>query len=43
MKMRKLGKRGLEVSELGLGCMGMTAFYGDRDDAESTKTLERGL
>ena len=35
MKKRKLGRQGLEVSALGLGCMGMSEFYGPRDEAES--------
>src|SRR5580658_5171356 len=43
MKKRKLGKQGLEVSELGLGCMGMSQFYGPRDDHESAATLERAI
>src|SRR5207248_8156910 len=43
MKKRKLGRQGLVVSELGLGCMGMSEFYGPRDDAESSATLERAL
>ena len=33
----------LEVSALGLGCMGMSAFYGDRDDDESVRTIHRAL
>ncbi len=41
MKTRTLGK--LEVSALGLGCMGMSAFYGDRNDELSLKTLDRAL
>jgi aryl-alcohol dehydrogenase-like predicted oxidoreductase len=41
MKKRKLGD--LEVSELGLGCMGMSAFYGSTDDAESIATIHRAL
>jgi aryl-alcohol dehydrogenase-like predicted oxidoreductase len=42
MKKRTLGQ-GLEVSELGLGCMGMSAFYGSRDDDESIATIHRAL
>jgi aryl-alcohol dehydrogenase-like predicted oxidoreductase len=43
MKKRKLGDKGPEVSAIGLGCMGMSAFYGDRDDQESVATLHRAL
>src|SRR5208282_2869909 len=43
MEKRKLGAQGLEVSELGLGCMGMSQFYGPRDDIESIATLERAI
>jgi aryl-alcohol dehydrogenase-like predicted oxidoreductase len=43
MEKRKLGSQGLEVSELGLGCMGMSQFYGPRDDAESNATLDRAI
>ncbi len=43
MEKRKLGTQGLEVSELGLGCMGMSQFYGPRDDTESIATLERAV
>ncbi len=43
MKTMTLGRQGLEVSVEGLGAMGMSAFYGDRDDAESTATLNRAL
>src|SRR5690349_16048469 len=43
MDTRKLGSQGLEVSELGLGCMGMSAFYGGGDDDESTATIHRAL
>jgi len=42
MNKRKLGQ-GLEVSPLGLGCMGMSEFYGPRDDAQSLQVLERAL
>ena len=43
MQTRKLGQQGLEVSALGLGCMGMSDFYGDRDEAESVATINRAL
>ena len=40
---RKLGTSGLEVSALGLGCMGMSDAYGDYDDGRSLRTLERAV
>src|SRR5215471_18268699 len=42
-KKRRLSARGPEVSEMGLGCMGMSEFYSGRDDAESTATIHRAL
>jgi len=43
MQKRKLGRQGLTVSAQGLGCMGMSEFYGPRDEAESLATLDRAL
>lgn len=43
LKKRKLGRQGLEVSELGLGCMGMSQSYGTRNDPESIATLHRAI
>ena len=43
MQIRELGRNGLKVSALGLGCMGMSEFYGDTDDAESIATIHRAL
>ena len=43
MKTRTLGPNGPTVSALGLGCMGMSDFYGTRDDAESVRTVHRAL
>jgi aryl-alcohol dehydrogenase-like predicted oxidoreductase len=43
MQTRRLGTQGLTVSAVGLGCMGMSAFYGSFDDAESTATIHRAL
>jgi len=43
MQKRTLGTQGLTVSELGLGCMGMSDFYAGRDDQESIDTIHRAL
>src|SRR5580765_5471873 len=46
MQMRKLGRNGLEVSAIGLGCMGMSFAYGrpeERDERESIATIHRAI
>jgi aryl-alcohol dehydrogenase-like predicted oxidoreductase len=43
VQVRKLGTQGLAVSVLGLGCMGMSEFYGPGDDAESIATIQRAI
>lgn len=43
MKYRTLGKSGIKLSALGLGCMGMSEFYGPGDDEESTATIHRAV
>ncbi|MDI3263279.1 aldo/keto reductase [Aerosticca soli] len=43
MQQRRLGRQGLVVSAMGLGCMGMSEFYGKGDEAESIATIHRAL
>jgi aryl-alcohol dehydrogenase-like predicted oxidoreductase len=43
MQQRTLGSQGLKVSAIGLGCMGMSEFYGPRDEAESIATIHRAV
>ncbi len=43
MQKRQLGEQGLAVSALGLGCIGMSEFYGSTDDAQSIATIHRAL
>ena len=43
VEMRTLGKSGLKVSAIGLGCMSMSGVYGDSDDKESTAVIHRAI
>ncbi len=43
METRELGRAGLKVAAIGLGCMGMSEFYGPRDETESIATIHRAL
>lgn len=43
MEQRELGRSGLKVSAIGLGCMGMSEFYGSRNDEDSVKTIRRAV
>jgi aryl-alcohol dehydrogenase-like predicted oxidoreductase len=43
MQIRNLGSQGLKTSQLGLGCMGMSEFYGTGNDAESTRVIHRAI
>jgi aryl-alcohol dehydrogenase-like predicted oxidoreductase len=43
MNYKTLGKSELNVSQMGLGCMGMSEFYGETDDAESIRTIHRAI
>ncbi len=43
METRRLGGQGLEVSQQGLGCMGMSEFYGETDEDEAVATIQRAL
>ena len=43
MKKRRLGSQGLETSAIGLGCMGMSEFYGTADEGEAISTIHRAL
>ena len=40
---RKIGSQGLDAAPLGLGCMGMSEFYGTADEGEAVRTIHRAL
>src|SRR3954466_7852596 len=40
---RRIGNHGLEAAPLGLGCMGMSEFYGTADESEAVRTIHRAL
>lgn len=43
MKKREFANTGIMLSAIGLGCMGMSTSYGERDDKESIKTLQKSI
>ncbi len=43
MKIKSLGSQGLKASEIGLGCMGMSEFYGEKNDEESIKAIHKAF
>ncbi|EXX53338.1 hypothetical protein RirG_244880 [Rhizophagus irregularis DAOM 197198w] len=43
LPLRELGKTGVKISVIGLGCMGMSEFYGSSDEQENIKVLNRVL
>ncbi len=43
MKYRKFANTNIELSSIGLGCMGMSAAYGQKDDVQSLATLEKSI
>ena len=43
MKYHKLGQSNIEISVIGLGCMGMSEFYGSAEEGESIATLHRAI